>query len=82
MSTNTIIPYGMSFKEWSDQNAINLWKFGPIPRADGDKDWQSWAASLLNLSSIHGIKLPSPYQFTDWRRWAAAFNLEMQTVNL
>lgn len=71
MSTVTLIsPHGMSATEWIDAMSDRLWVFGALPRVDREEDWRTWGAALLNLPAIHGINLPDPYQFKDWRRWA------------
>ncbi len=57
-------------QDWTDAMALDLWSLGAIPRLDNAQDWRAWGANLLNLPSIHGILLPNPYQFDDWRRWA------------
>lgn len=81
MSMGTIIPLGLTVQQWTDMNALYLSKFGAIPRVEND-DWREWAVQLLNLPTIHGINIPSPYQYQDWTEWAHAFNLEMQSVSL
>lgn len=71
MSNITLIsPNTMTVKQWTDAMADRLWIFGSIPRVDHDDDWKKWGAVLLGLVSIHGINVPDPYQFSDWRRWA------------
>lgn len=82
MTIQTIDPLGLNAVEWMDMNTLYLTKFGTIPRANSESEWQPWAANLLNLPSIHGTFIPSPYEYSDWRRWAAEFNLAMQSVNL
>lgn len=59
---------------WTDVMGINLSIYGAIPRLDDPMKWQEWGAALLNNPSIHGIALPDPYQFDDWRRWADRVN--------
>lgn len=72
---------GKTVREWTDQMALDLWRFGAVPRLDHDDEWREWGANLNNVlnaaniailppGSIRSTILPDPYQFTDWRRWA------------
>lgn len=60
--------------------ALDLWKFGPIPRIYRDDEWREWGAALLALPTLHGILLPDPYQFSDWRRWAERVNEAFSSI--
>lgn len=80
MSYRVILTDGLTVTQWTDANGLYLDKFGSIPRLD-DGDWQRWGANLLNLPSIHGICLPDPYQFSDWRRWADRVNEALSTLS-
>lgn len=83
MSGRLIVePRFMGVIEWTDLNGLWLNQFGSIPRLDNPAKWQDWGANLLNLPSIHGIALPDPYQFDDWRRWADRVNEALTSVSL
>jgi hypothetical protein len=71
----------MTVKEWTDASQVNLERFGAIPALHTDKDWQSWGASLSNLSSLSGISVPNPYEFSDWRIWAERLNESLASVS-
>lgn len=70
MSVNIVDPHFVSLREWADFMVPNLEQFGNLGRLDDETQWKVWASELLNLSSISG-NIPNPYQFDDWRTWAA-----------
>lgn len=82
MTVTLISPQGMSAVEWIDAMSDRLWTLGAIPRVSREEDWREWGAALLSLPSIHGILLPDPYQFDDWRRWAERINEAFSSIEL
>lgn len=71
MSVYTINPAFLTVRQWCDFMTPNLEKFGNLGRLSDDEKWQQWGAELLNFPALHGSIVPDPYQFTDWRAWAA-----------
>lgn len=71
MSVNIIDPSFLTVRQWMDFMVLNVEQFGNLGRLDDDAKWQAWGAQLLNLPALSGSIVPDPYQFTDWRTWAA-----------
>ena len=69
-----IDPKGLTVTEWTDYVGSDLWEFGQVPKLLDPKNWQDWGASVLGMTSISGINLPNPYNFTNWQEWAMRFN--------
>lgn len=70
----TVNPIGMTAKEWTAASHINLERFGAIPALQRNEDWQNWGAAISLLSSLGGMVIPNPYEFTDFQTWAERFN--------
>ncbi len=71
MSVDTVNPAYMTVRDWADAMVQNLEQFGNLGRLDDEAQWKNWGAQLLNLPGISGSIIPDPYQFDDWRTWAA-----------
>lgn len=71
MTVSTVNPAFLSVKEWTDFMVPGLEQFGNLGRLERDEDWQEWGAQLLNLPTLSGSIIPNPYEFDDWRTWAA-----------
>lgn len=72
-----IDPRHLDFAAWSSQTALLISGYGTVPIARDEKDWQGWAAQVINFSQFGGINAPLPQRFPDWRSWAFAFNLSV-----
>ncbi len=69
MSVN---PYSMrSFVEWAEFSTPSLEFYGPVPLPTSDEDWKIWASDVVSLDGIASLGAPSPFEFADWRDWAA-----------
>lgn len=65
-----IDPRGMTLRAWADAvilTAAGSWSFGKL---EGD-NWQDWATGFVRAPPYAQRVLPDPYDFTDWRDWAA-----------
>lgn len=74
-----IDPRGLTVREWADFTVPLLDPWGGVGKLENDRDWQVWAASILNLPRMSTFSPPDPYQFKDWREWVFRFN---QAVDL
>ena len=67
-----IDPRGMSFADWADNTGVqvrtNGWILGRAPIDEAN--WRDWAVGLTLAGGVNRQSLPSPYAFTDWRKWA------------
>jgi len=78
---STIDPVNMTAKEWTDAMHINLGSFGLIPSINREEEWQGWGANLSHLSSLSGMVVPNPYEFSNWQDWARRFNESLSAVS-
>jgi hypothetical protein len=62
-----------SFMTWAQRAKEFLQVYGDPPSPLGENLWREWGASLGLLSGI-GVT-PSPYVYSDWRRYVRALNL-------
>lgn len=70
----TIDPRGMEVREWTDAMSINLDFLGPMPHLINPAEWRCWGTALLSTAALGGIIIPNPYEFSEWREWAARAN--------
>ena len=73
MGTHVISPQGLNAVEWTGAMAMYMDKFGTLPSIQRPEDWKTWGAEALLLSSLNGIVLPNPYDFSDFETWAQRF---------
>lgn len=71
--------YFNDFGDWAARITQFLARYGTVPQAVRDEDWRRWAVSLSLLPVLSGQPMPSPYNYSDWKSWAAPFNM---AVNL
>lgn len=62
-----------SLRDWADFTVFDLERYAAIGRLDKEEDWQRWAAAIVGINGISQKNPPSPYDFSDWRDWAARF---------
>lgn len=69
MSVN---PYSIpDFVTWAEFSTPTLEIYGPIPIPTSEDDWKIWASDVVSLDGIASVGAPSPFDFVDWREWAA-----------
>lgn len=71
---NTINPWGMTAKEWTDAMTTTFDFFGSLPKIEAEEAWRDWATTLMSMVSIPSVVLPDPAAYADWKTWAERFN--------
>ncbi len=72
-------PYHMDVIEWTDKmssfyivgNSTTMTLMDP-------ENWREWVINLLGNPDPIGQDAPNPYDYDDWRKWAAAFFLSQE----
>ena len=74
-------PYYMDVIEWTDKLALfpDIGN-GTTQKLEDPARWQEWAANLIGDPDDIGWDTPNPYDFDDWREWAAAFFLTQELM--
>ena len=74
-------PYYMDVIEWSDKLALfPEVSNGTTQKLEDPEKWQDWATNLIGDPDDIGWDTPNPYDFDDWREWAAAFFLTQELM--
>jgi hypothetical protein len=60
-----------NFVEWASFSIPDLSEYGDIPLPTTDEDWKIWASDVVSIDGISSLGAPSPFDFGDWRDWAA-----------
>jgi hypothetical protein len=60
-----------SFQQWADFSVPTLEMFGPIELPPTEEGWKNWGSSVVSLNGLTARGAPSPYEFSNWRDWAA-----------
>lgn len=76
-----IDPEGMNAQEWTDAMALELARFGSVPKLDRVELWRDWAIAVQQFTEIAVTAPPDPYQFSDWKDWAMRFNEVYELVS-
>lgn len=72
MTINVTLPVNMQLRDWADQIALDLDRYGAFGRLDDENRWQDWAMQFLNNTALKN-NFPVPYNFNNWKEWAERF---------
>lgn len=77
----TIDPRFLSAVDWAARTTLLLAPYGTIPILRSEEDWPNWAAAVITLPALSGLKPPKPRSFSNWREWAAQLNQDLNLLN-
>lgn len=75
-----IDPRAIDVVRWASETTTVLLPYGFVPVLRDPAQWQQWARYVLLIPAVAGLGTPRPEGYSDWRKWAEAFNVTVRLL--